>query len=61
MENLWGNLNDVDDFKVAKSILDEQALFIAKMTKNTLYAEVLIDNSYKDEILDTHDKNFFIS
>lgn len=59
MENLWGNLNDADDFKVAKSILDEQALFIAKMTKNTLYSEVLIDNTYKDEISDTDDKKFY--
>lgn len=59
MGNLWGNLNDADDFKVAKSILDEQALYIAKMTKNTLYAEVLIDNTYKDEILDTDEKKFY--
>lgn len=59
MDNLWGNLDDVKDFKIAKSILDEQALYIAKMTKQTLYAEVLIDNSYNDEILSSDDKNFY--
>lgn len=59
MENLWGNLDDVKDFKIAKTILEEQALYVAKMTKQTLYAEVFVDNSYKDEILSSDDKNFY--
>lgn len=59
MESLWGDFNNAEGFKVAKSILEEQAVHISKMTKRTLYAEVLVDNSYKDEILDNDDKNFY--
>lgn len=60
MKNLWGNLDEVEDFKIAKSILENQASYISQMTKKTLYAEVLIDNSYNDEILDDPtDKNFY--
>ncbi|MFA1739102.1 hypothetical protein [Lysinibacillus fusiformis] len=48
MNSLWGNFDGANDFKIPKAILEEQALYIAKMTKNKLYCEVLEEQSIDD-------------
>lgn len=39
--NLWGNLEGLDlEFNTPKEILEDQAKFLPKLTKDLLYAEV---------------------
>lgn len=41
MDNMWGNFDTSEEMKIPKKILEDQALYISKMTNNKLYGEVI--------------------
>jgi hypothetical protein len=53
MENLWGEFN-IENISTPKSILDEQAKYLPKMTKNSVYAVVTYEE--KMNIKETEEK-----